>query len=96
MAKDRSYNQEKTARLHGGRISPTVLADMKSHAAEFGLSLSDYLYIADANFYSQEPWITCKQCGAKNMADEDQIYSKLFPYESCRECGAESETAFGY
>ena len=95
MSKLRSYNQEKTARLHGGRISPAVLAQMKGHAEEFGLSLSDYLHIAESNFYSTEPWLTCKVCGVKNLADEDQIHAKLFTDEGCRGCGADSEKAFG-
>lgn len=94
MAKLRNYNQEKTARLHGGRISPTALADMKSHAGEFGLSLSDYLHIAEVNFYASEPWLVCKVCGTKNLADDEEMMSQLNP-TGCRHCGADDETAFG-
>jgi hypothetical protein len=87
MAKLRAYNQGKTARLTAGRISPTALAQIKAHAEELGLSLSDYLMVAEHNFYSSQPWMACKQCGAKNLIDEDEIHVQLFPDEKCRECG---------
>lgn len=94
MSKQRSYNQKKTARLNGGRISPTVLEEMKSHAEELGLSMADYLYIAEHNFYSNEPWLICKICGTKNVVDDDQIHVTLFKSDGCRVCGADLETAY--
>lgn len=72
-----------------------TLERIKGRAESVGLTVSEYLDIAEENFWATGPLLTCKECGQRVLIDEEGL-SPHHEGETCPKCGVDDEIAYGW